>query len=691
MPDDLSAQMMPSPAPPPATAGAAATPAADPAAGGLELSDEDLGAWRRRLAASTRFMEQKREQWKGNMRAYMAKVLGNIPEEHVVNVPIEFSFTELKKAQLVFQVPEVSLKPRLPGLEQAVRVFQGALNYELGDDAADAKALIDETTMDLLICGVAASKIAYVAHQRTRQVPVMVPGQPDPVTGQPGAPTAALDPETGEPQTQDEAYLALEEYRWDRFPAEDLRVPSDFESARFDRAPWLAMRVRFDQMQAKREGLVPENYSGGTGKPRETLSSSEQPDAGHTTTNQVEGYEIWMRADVYDAAALPGQYRKLILIDNLDKASVYEDSRYQYIDAQDGKLKGMKGNPIHPLTIRFLPGSPFPQSDVEMSRPLSEELSTGRTQMMQFRDRVLPRSGYNRQGMDPETLAKLESGKTGAFIGFDGDPDEIIKPLNQAQYQRENFTFDQVVRRDVNQTWAVGATPAGQVEPEARTATEVQNAQGTADVRLDNERTWFLGWFCRGARKFGALLQQFKDDPGYAEIVGADGVQQLQAWDRHHIQGEFVFQVKPDSALRLDANVERQQALALYNLTGKDPNVNRVELLKTLFLKHNIDPGKIVVQTPPPQPHPEPVKVNLSLKGDDLSNPLVLAFLQQEGFQIPSRDELLGLQQAPPAPGAPQSQPSPLHQIPSPPHPGAASQMEPLSKHALVQSQPKLM
>ena len=258
------------------------------------------------------------------------------------------------------------------------------------------------------------------------------------------------------------------------------------------------------------------------------------------------------------------------------------------------------------------------------------------------------------------------------------------------QMPRETTTTNDMVMHDFQRTWAVGATPGGVVEPEARTATEVNNAQGTADVRLDAERTRILNWFCKAARKFGALLQQFKDTPGYAEIVGQDGVKALQAWDMKAIQGEFAFRAKPDSALRIDADVERRQALALYNLLGRDPNVNRVELLNTLLQRHNIDPSKIVVPTPPQAPHPEPPKVSLSFKGEDMGNPMVLAILQQLGIQLPTPQELSGIPSASVPPGQPGA-PAPQGPPGMAPHPGAVPQATPLNKHSLDQSTGKLM
>lgn len=684
--------MAPPPGPPamPPPALPQAPTAAPNAAPALQLTEEQIAQWRQRCDASKRVVEQKREkEWKKNVTAYMGRVLEKLPKDHVVNVPLEFAFVEQKKAQLAFQVPEVHLRPKQPGLEAAVAVFQPALNHELGDANANVKQCVDETLTDTLICGIGASKIAYLPHIRTRQVPVMapVPGPPDPMTGMPGPPTQQP---TGE--MQDEQYLAGEEYRWDRFPIEDLLVPVEFEQSDFDRAPWLAHRFRMQLDVARETFDLPDDFSAVKAQLRETLSSDEQPGraAGNTTIQEIEGYEIWLQADVFDPTALPGLYRKLVLIDGHDAVAEYKDSPYQWV-TEDGKVKGMVGNPIHPLVLRFLPGSAYPVGDVEIGRPISEELSKGRTQMVQTRDRMMPFIGINREKCDPETKAKIEDQTVGRVVSFDGPPSEVVSAVSVGQFPRENFTFNDISMNDYKLVWRVGPTPAGQVEPEARTATEVNEARGAADVVLDAERTAVLRWFTRGAAKFASLLQQFKDDQGFVEIVGPEGDKALQAWDRRHIQGEFVFTAKPDSALRIDADVERRQALSLYNLMGRDPNVNRTELLKTICLRFNMDPSKIVVPTPPPAPHPEPPKVSLSFKGEDLGNPMVLAILQQLGITLPTPQELAGIPGQPQQPGAPPAGGPPPPQLGMAPHPGATPQAEPLSKHALQQQTGKVM
>jgi hypothetical protein len=485
-----------------------------------------------------------------------------------------------------------------------------------------------------------------------------------------------------EPAFRDEEYLAHESYFWEEFPTEDLLIPVDFVGSNFDRAAWLGMKFVMDFTSAKKAYKLPEDFAATIQTPRETLSSAERPTRDGGALKQVEGYEIWYKAAVFapEEDPLPKQLKVLVLIKGHDAPVKHENSPYQWFgDGQDGrpndgKLHGMEGFPIHPLTLRYLPGSPYPVSDVGIARPLSEEISLGRTQMVQFRDRSIPMQWFDRTTLTPEIVAKLDRGEIMARIGVDGNGTEQMGVIALPQFPRDNYQFNEIGEKDMRDTWAI--RPAT-VETEGRTATEVRDASAVSDVRLDKERTKFLRWFTSGASKLASLLQQFKDDAGFVEIVGPDGKKGLQSWDRKAVQGEFVFTAKPDSALRLDADVERRQIANLYNLVGRDQNARRDEILKVLFQRHNMDPEKMVAPTPPPEPKPEPPKISLALKAEDLSNPMVLGILAQLGIEImPPIDPMTGQ----PVPRPPQASPAQPMQAP---HPGAVPQAEPINKHQM--------
>jgi hypothetical protein len=648
----------------------------------IPMDEEVFKQWTARVDASKRYVKEMRERWKTYIQAYMARYLKYLPEDHRVVVPLEFAYVELKAANLAIQVPEFHLAPKNPRSADAVPLFQAAMNHEIGSENADFKSCIDQAIVETLACSLAAAKVGYQAHTRTRQVPVMTPPGVDPFTGQPTPPAQAIDA-MGQPMMQDEEYVCDEEYFIDHIPCEHVLFPVEFVGVNFDRAGWLGYVDEPPVSILAEYGLTEDDVHVITEAP-ETLSSDQLP------TREAAGFdkrvrrvEVWYQAFVYDRGSnpFPKQYRKLVLIDGYKGGPVvHEDSPYQWVgDGQEGRpadglLHGMEGNPINILTIRYLPGSAYPLSDVQMGMPQSQEISLGRTQMMRHRDRATAFRAFNREKLaDPEIIEKLKRGETNDWIGVDGNINEIFGIITPASYQRENFQFDEIAMKDYERAWAM--SNPGMTESEARTATEVNKASGATQARLEKERTWVLRWMVRCATKFGSLLQQYMTNERWVEIVGDDGVPALQAWDRKRVQGEFVYTAKPDSAVRLDADVQRRQDDALYNLIGRDPNVRRVELLRTMLRRRGMLPDKIVVETQPQEPKPEPPKISINIKGEDLNPGMpqyanVLVVLQASGMQL-----MPAQPQGPP--------PGPLGAQPSPPHPGAALQADVISKHAL--------
>lgn len=642
----------------------------------IPLKPEALGQWKRRIEQSKKLLETFKEDWKDAVQAYLGKPLSNDPTQDTVVVPKEFSFLEQKKSQLAFQVPEVQLKPKRPGLESAVSVFQAALNYEMGADGANVKATIDECLFDVLCFGIAAERIGYQAIVGVQTVLEAQP-VPDPLTGGP-----MLDPMTLQPVMAqvpvEKPYLVHEEYFRRRISPDKLLLPAEFEGEEFDRAPWIGELFSQDFESAKRDYNLPDTFQGKKRENLETLSGEKDDLDTESAAHKVEGVKIWYRAAFYDPTELhPERIRQLILIDGLDEPVKHEDSKYQTL-SPEGKLMGMMGYPINPLTLRTVAGSAYPPSDILISRPISEELSKGRSQMIQQRNDARPVRGFDKTRIDPDTAEKLKSGSynPGALIPMDGPFQDAVWEVARPQYPRENFTFDQISNRDYEEVWALGANQRGMAEDNTRTATELNIIQGAANVRLDAERSRVLTWFIKGTRKFAALLQQFADDTKYVEVLGPEVTKQLMPWNRQVIAGEYVFDAKPDSALRIDANVERQQMLQVYNLLAKDPNVSRIEILKKLAALFGFDPARLLVPQVPPQP-PEKPKVSLSLAPAEIGLPHVVELLKQYGITITPQMAQQSQMQAQVQQVAEQGNP------PSPPHGGAAEQAEPLSKHAM--------
>src|SRR5688572_16948731 len=115
----------------------------------IPLEDERLAYWRREIDQS----RQKRKDiaaqhdWDGNLKRYQPN-----DQQHAndINIGVDFSDVERKKAALLFDTPSVSLTEPAQGLEQAVAIHQELLNTLLGPEHADVQPTALKAIFDCL-------------------------------------------------------------------------------------------------------------------------------------------------------------------------------------------------------------------------------------------------------------------------------------------------------------------------------------------------------------------------------------------------------------------------------------------------------------------------------------------------------------------------------------------------------------
>lgn len=601
----------------------------------LALDDDGVRVWKKRIDQAETVRKGFEGPWQDHLDAYEGKSLKIEPRQDTVIVPKDFANVNQKAAQLFFRTPDVQLTAELPGLEDAVTVFQAVLNKKLGPKGADVKRAVDKMIFDCLCpAGMGCCKIGYdVVTSGT--VPMQVGEAPNPL--------APPDPLTGQPVMQpvmrDAPNIVHEEWFVRRFSPMKLLIPAGFKDNAFDEAPWLAMRFTEPLFTAKSHYGLPEDFQVTTS--RDTHVFYKDTKDPHVSEDLVEGIEVWYKAALYDEQEVhPLKIRRLVLIDGLDRAAVHEDSKYQRW-TPTGQLEPVSliGFPIEVLTLRDLSDSAYQPSDCAITRGLVNEESKFRTQMVRMRDANPPLRWVDIDRLGKDTVTKIENGDIGHLIPVSGDGSTQMGELAKSQYPRENYTAQDYIDRDISEAWAMGANQRGVQEQQARTATEVQTQQGNADVRLDAERNRVLDTHLRIVTKFASLLQLFADKTDYVQLEGEQGEQRLEAWDKTRIAGAFAFSAKPDSAIRVDAANDRRQMLEFVNYTAKSPNMNQRELMAALCRKHNLDPAKLLIEPPPPQP-PQP-NVSVRVTMEDLAGPvapIAVKILQQAGYQISPED-----------------------------------------------------
>lgn len=663
-----------------------------------------LGSWRDRLKKAEDLVQPITDAGKKNIDAYRGKLpAGTVLKADKVVVNTDFANVEQKKPQLFGQVPTVQLTAELPGLDSAVGVFQAVVNKYLSPRGVNAGAMMKEVLFDVLCpSGYAWCKIGYDAYQDglksvpsgemqpdpSWQAPPPMPPSPGSMLGLQPPPQAPMVP-----VMQDVPNIVYEKYSMERGSPAKLRVPAEWYGSNFDKSPWLAQRFSEDEAVAKAKYHLADDIASGRGGEGEKSSLADTVTAAKRSGQQViDGTEIFYYASIFDPTVKdPRKMRQLVLIDEHDEPVIHRDSPYQDVNDK-GELIGMIGNPIHVLTLRYVSDTAFPPSDCTISRAQVDERSKGRTQMIQQRNRALPLRWGNLEALGGQaTIDKIESGEIQSIIPVQGDGNQMMGQIATATFPRENFSFDEVIKQDVDMMWGFSDNQRGQATSQRKTATELDLMQQNANVRMDAERAEVLKFFVGAAEKLASLIQLFATDADYVALEGPQGDQQLQQWDKTTIAGRFAFTARPDSTIRVDAAQAKADALKTYQLLANDPFVNRQELLLQLLRKIDLDPQKIVVQ--PPQKPPEVPKVNFSCVGADMDPsvaqfPIVMELLRAGGVEISPAaiQEAQAHAVALASVGAGQiaaNDPgkTPPTGAPDTTHPGSASEVAPLNKH----------
>lgn len=665
-------------------------PAQDPATP-RPLPAEGCGSkawWDDQITAAEEKIKRKADGWKQNVNSYLAQPLSIAPAKDTVIVPIDYANVEQKKARLYFRNPEVQLiaAPGHDAQEDAVQAFGVLLNETLGPDGVDAEAMMDEMLTDVLCpAGIGITVLGMEATIDGKK-PVITGYQDTPAQG------SVLGLQTVKtPITEMAPNIIHQEYFWSRVSPLCALIPARFHGSNFDKAPWLGYKFEMDKALGMRLlGLTEDEATAATDEP-DRLNTDEKPQGGRDS-DVIYGYCLSYQAALYNPDVKhPEAIYRLILVKGVDRI-IKHDQPYQKMAADGRTLLGVRGHFIHIYTPRYVSDSAIPPSDVAMSRHQVDELSKGRSQMIQQRDRAKPMRWININLLDPAQKEKVERGEWMDILLTTVNGNESMGEVATPTYPRENFEFNRIIKADVNETWAFGANQRGNAEETRRTATELSIQQNSSDTRMDKEQHRLAKWYSRGAEKLGGLLQLFEDERDSVMILGDEGEQRLVAWDRNALPLRFVCTAKPDTMVRQDAAGEFKRALDLYQMTAQDPHANRVELLTSLLRKANVDPTKIVIRELPAKAPDKPT-VSYAFKGEDLiptapQFPIVQQLLTAAGIQIDPANVSLGIQlsQKQMAAGGPVahdgSVPVAGEAKPDPMHPGAATMVSPLSKHA---------
>ena len=578
----------------------------------IPMTDEEQTRWKGDIERADRRRKVYEPSWETNLSNY-APDPTNAKWGDDINPGVHFFTVEQKKALLFFDTPHVILTPQSGANPQAVQAQQDRLNDKLGRDGIKGKALVDLVLLDTLCpAGMGCVSVGYTNISKPTQVPV--PQQWTPL----GTPPA-------EPQFQTANVPVFEEVFCEHFSVKKLLIPANAHINQADKWPWVGQKFTLPLKVAKRQFSLPDDFNAKSKGEDQVfrLPGSNPSDEGDE--EQVTGTALFYKASLYDEQELhPQKIRELVFIDGSDEPVVHRDSRYQDFD-QAGKLSetSLIGFPIKVCYIRDLSDSPYVPSDCTIIRPLVNEISRFRTQLVEHRDASTSVRLADETVISNEVMAKIIRSPYGAILPIANynSANPPIMEIGKPAMSRENFQSQEIIGADLAKVTAISANQSGTQQDNIHSATEIATVQRNADVRMQAERNRVVEWFLDVVRAVDTLLRRYPP-------MGQPPQPAL---------GRYSYSIKPDSGMHVDAAADRKFGMDAYNFLAKDPNINRMELLKEILPLMRLDPTKLITQ-PPPQEPPKP-KTSVIARGEDLS-PLapqyanMVEILNQGGFKL---------------------------------------------------------
>lgn len=600
-----------------------------------EAAEQEKGVkrWRGRISKSRKARKELEEKWKENVAFRVMKPFKEESDQDRVATPDDWSRTRAKIASLFSAVPTINTTPLHPRYSAAAPQMGRVINHVLKHQAKP-HVIMRECMPDLVnAAGVCGAIALYEATFEDVEVPAID------LSAMPPAQAALMLAAKQVPMEKAKRAVS-ERFVLRRLSPNELLWPAEFKTSDFNDADWVGRDGVLPWPVAKREfKLTGEDKEKIAGDQKlETLADDESGD--QIAEMAVRFQEIFYWAARFDENELNlEKIRRIVFVDGIDdRAVVDEDYAGQAYDEQSGNYVGVCIFPIQICTIAYVTDKAVPPSDSEIGRPSVLERMRGRAQIVQNRDLSKPMRWVDVSRLDPAVAERIEKGDWQAVIPMNGPGERAFGEVSRANYPREDFEFDRVVTNDLDEAWSLSKPQMGAFNPGARSASEVQAVQSATNERIGLERAQVVSFFLNLVEVLAGLIQLYYDEQDMEPIVGPDGVEQLQQWDRSLISGKFVFSITQDSTVLLESGQKIEKLMKALNLVGKSGFVNPEPIIAEILSLSGINPADVMTKPEPPKP--EMPSISLRLTGaTDLINPIAMGLLMKSG-QAPTPQEL---------------------------------------------------
>lgn len=618
--------------------------------------------FRQRVEICKSYRKKLVRNWTVNIDYRRGKPFASQSDDDQIAVNMDWSLTKTKQAALFSQVPQVRVN-HVPESITApwVAAYERSLNDKLR--AGGIESAMDEIMPDCInAAGFGAALVAYEALTEDKEIPAV-----DLSIFPPDIQMQALQTKTlfGQhipmeivPETVATRYTVR------RISPADFLWPVDFTGSDFDNAPWLGHSGRVTWAEAQnRFGVKPEEKDNIL-TDEKTIEDrlSHDYDREHLADDGKVGFdEIFYHEHQYDSEAKSfDTIHHLVFLHGKVEPVIDEIWKGQRVEGN--KVIGASKKPLRVLTLAYVTDEDIPPSDSAIGRAQVNEINKGRTQINRQRERSVPMDWFDVNRLDPALQQALMRGTWRQAIPVQGDGNKVIGSIARSGIHQDNMIFDKIAKGDLQEQWTIGANQIGTGD-EVETKGESNVIQSNFSTKVGRERARVASFVVGIAQVLGGLMCLYEDPMSFGEGFDPAFSQSLN------------FSILADSTVLLDSNQRLERLNNFVKEYATSGWVNLEPVFKEVAQLVGLDPN-VVIQAPKPKPPQEP---NISLRltgGEDMMNPLLLAFLIQSG-QAPKPELIeqakklieMAVAAQPPMPGPP-----PIPQDPPPPEVGQANQ-----------------
>lgn len=578
---------------------------------------ETCKTYRRKLVAN----------WTISIDYRRGKPFASQTDEDRISVNLDWALTKAKEAALFSQIPTVRVSHPPQTLDKSVAGWVKAFEQKLNDTliVAGIESSMNEAMPDCInAAGVGLILISHEAITEDVEVPAIDLSMVPPDLAQQILQSRMLPdgrplPMMNVPRVVDHRYQV------NRLSPADFLWPISFTGSDFDNAPWVGRSGRISWAEgSKKWKLTPEDKIKVLGgEDRTTLDRlTHDVDKDKVQGEEIISFdELWYKEFQFDPNAKSySTIHHLVFLNGKDEPVLDEPWKGQKEPEGGGPAIGVMRYPLQVISLAYITDEAIPPSDSAIGRPQVNELNKSRTQMILQRERSMPVRWFDVNRIDPTVQQSLMRGVWQGMIPVQGAGTNVIGEVSRSQMPQENFLFDKIAKADLSELWQVGQGESGSG---VETKGEANVIQSNFQTRIARERARVGRAYCRIAEVLGGLICLYEDptvfgqgfDPAFSRTLG--------------------YSILADSTVLLDANQRLQRAIDFYNFCFKTGWLDPEPVLKEIATLSGFDPSVIR----PPQPKtPEEPNISLRLTGaEDMSNPLMLAFMMKSG-QAPTTD-----------------------------------------------------